>query len=130
MMNMIETEFTPNALCWIQTKGGSKKIAVSEKEGNGIYLYEIGGKEPSKVIKTIHSKPVTLLVFNFPFQTVVSVDEGGIIEYWSSSTFSLPSDLLLFQFKSTTDLYYFPKVCSSLPFPFFFFFGKRTNFVV
>ena len=119
MINMIETEFTPYAVCWVYSKGANKRIAVSEKEGSTIYLYDIGKKEPSKKL-TLHTKPVHLLQFNHVYETVVSVDEGGMIEYWDASSLSLPSSSLLrFQFKSQTDLYHFPKVVFSL---FIFFF--------
>ena len=50
--------------------------------------------------------------FNAQHDTVVSIDEAGIIEYWSPTTYNMP-DNILFQYKTDTDLYEFAKVCSS-----------------
>lgn len=58
----------------------------------------------------MHSKPVHLIEFNSRFDTVVSVDSLGMVEYWSpEEPFGLP-DNLDFEMKSQTDLYEFRKV--------------------
>lgn len=58
----------------------------------------------------MHSKPVHLIEFNARFNTVVSVDTLGMVEYWSpEEPFELP-DHLGFEMKSQTDLYEFRKV--------------------
>ena len=42
---------------------------------------------------------------------VVSCDVGGHVEYWKGSDYKIPdNDIVLFQFKSETDLYDFAKV--------------------
>jgi peptidylprolyl isomerase domain and WD repeat-containing protein 1 len=57
----------------------------------------------------MHSKPVHLIEFNARFNTVVSVDSLGMIEYWSpEEPFELPTHLE-FEMKSQTDLYEFRK---------------------
>lgn len=57
----------------------------------------------------MHSKPVHIIEFNWRFNTVVSVDGLGMVEYWSpEEPFSLPTNLD-FEMKSQTDLYEFRK---------------------
>jgi peptidylprolyl isomerase domain and WD repeat-containing protein 1 len=49
------------------------------------------------------------MTYNPIYNCVVSVDNGGMIEYWEpSGDFQKPMDL--FEFKSKTDLYDFKKV--------------------
>jgi peptidylprolyl isomerase domain and WD repeat-containing protein 1 len=49
---------------------------------------------------------------------VISADEGGMLEYWQpTEPFDLPKNVRgIWSFKSSTDLYEFKKVCSSLIF--------------
>lgn len=106
---MIETNYVPNASSWIHMKGSEKRIVVSERDTNILNVYNIESKDPIKVLK-IHNKPVHLIQYNSVFDTVVSVDQIGVIEYWSPSTFSLPQKNLKFKYKAETDLYHFAKV--------------------
>lgn len=83
----------------------------SEAENTNIHIYD--GRSDGKPLHTLskmHSKPVHLIEFNVRFNTVVSVDALGMIEYWSpEEPFGLP-DHLGFEMKSQTDLYEFRKV--------------------
>jgi hypothetical protein len=47
--------------------------------------------------------------FNKDFETVVSADERGMVEYWHADTFKFPEEWVDWKFKSETDLYDFPK---------------------
>jgi WD40 repeat protein len=83
----------------------------SEADNSNIHIYD--GRSDGKPLHTIskmHSKPVHLIEFNARFDTVVSVDSLGMVEYWSpEEPFGLP-DNLNFEMKSQTDLYEFRKV--------------------
>jgi peptidylprolyl isomerase domain and WD repeat-containing protein 1 len=46
---------------------------------------------------------------NESFETVVSVDAKGIVEYWSTNDFAFPASTVKFAFKTDTDLYEFAK---------------------
>ncbi|KAI8082643.1 peptidyl-prolyl cis-trans isomerase cyp15 [Gilbertella persicaria] len=111
MINMIKLKFKPKAVCWIHQKGQAQAlVAVSEAGNSNIHIYD--GRSDGKPLHTLskmHAKPVHLIEFNSRFNTVVSVDALGMIEYWSpEEPFSLP-DNLDFELKSQTDLYEFRK---------------------
>ncbi|KAI9468436.1 MAG: peptidyl-prolyl cis-trans isomerase cyp15 [Benjaminiella poitrasii] len=111
MINMIKLKFKPKACCWIHQKGQAQAlVAISETENSNIHIYD--GRSDGKPLHTLskmHSKPVHLIEFNARFNTVVSVDTVGMIEYWSpEAPFELP-DHLEFELKSQTDLYEFRK---------------------
>lgn len=81
-------------------------------------------------IKSLHNQPVHLIKYNEPANVVVSVDEGGMVEYWVPELDSGSSDAgesggagkgflvpapqscphISWEFKSDTDLYEFKKV--------------------
>ncbi|KAL7333818.1 Peptidyl-prolyl cis-trans isomerase cyp15, variant 2 [Mucor circinelloides] len=111
MINMIKLKYKPKAVCWIHQKGQAQAlVAVSEADNSNIHIYD--GRSDGKPLHTIskmHSKPVHLIEFNSRFDTVVSVDSLGMVEYWSpEEPFGLP-DNLDFEMKSQTDLYEFRK---------------------
>lgn len=54
-------------------------------------------------------KNIFALKYNASFDTVVSIDEQGMIEYWRASDCTFPKSEVSFQFKSETDLYEFAK---------------------
>ncbi|KAG2202090.1 hypothetical protein INT46_007357 [Mucor plumbeus] len=111
MINMIKLKYKPKAVCWVHQKGQAQAlVAVSEADNSNIHIYD--GRSDGKPLHTIskmHSKPVHLIEFNARFDTVVSVDSLGMVEYWSpEEPFGLP-DNLNFEMKSQTDLYEFRK---------------------
>lgn len=55
-----------------------------------------------------------LFQYNEKFNTVLSLDKKGMIEYWKpDGDFSFPENLS-FKFKTETDLYEFAKVLKNL----------------
>jgi peptidylprolyl isomerase domain and WD repeat-containing protein 1 len=57
----------------------------------------------------MHAKPVHIITYNPIYDCVISVDTGGMLEYWEpSGDYQKPTDV--FDFKSKTDLYEFKKV--------------------
>ncbi|KAI8367223.1 peptidyl-prolyl cis-trans isomerase cyp15 [Choanephora cucurbitarum] len=112
MINMIKLKYKPKAVCWIHQKGQAQAlVAVSEAENSTIHIYD--GRSDGKPLHSLpkmHSKPVHLIEFNWRFNTVVSVDTLGMIEYWTpEEPFGLPTHDLEFEMKSQTDLYEFRK---------------------
>lgn len=80
MINMFKLAYLPNQVCWIHQAGQAEALlAVSEKETKNIHLYD--GRGGSGIIRTItpHSLPVHLMRFNQVANTVVSIDEGGMV---------------------------------------------------
>jgi peptidylprolyl isomerase domain and WD repeat-containing protein 1 len=117
MISLFKLNYEPYSVCWIYQKGQSQALlAVSEKETKNIHLYD--GRGGPSVIKTItpHPVPVHIMRFNPIANTVVSIDEGGMVEYWKpdlsseSKGWEFPeSPDISFHLKSETDLYEFKK---------------------
>lgn len=118
MINLFKLNYIPNAVCWIYQKGQSEALlACSEKLTKNINLYD--GRGGSSIIKTIspHALPVHLIRYNPTCNTAVSIDEGGMVEYWtpdmsenSDQGFQFPTTKdVSFKYKSETDLLEFKK---------------------
>ena len=86
----------------------------SEKETSTINVYDARDAQGSLLYKysTIHSVPVRIMKYQPYANTVVSVDTGGMIEYWDPETGKHPGigNGVDWEFKSGTDLYEFKKV--------------------
>lgn len=84
----------------------------SDADSPNIYIYNARGDgTPLHTLEKIHSRPVHIISYNPIYDCVVSVDTGGMIEYWQpSEDFQKPSEV--FEFKSKTDLYDFKKAKS------------------
>lgn len=63
-------------------------------------------------ISDLHESPVIIIEYNHIYDVAISIDLNGMIEYWSASDYTFPTNLD-FQFKTDTDLYEFAKVCSN-----------------
>jgi len=107
---------TPRAICWVHKRGSSLPLlAVSDTETTAISIYD-GRPESMKVLATLpklHRAIVHLMSFNDKYDTVVSCDEGGMIEYWSPHSereFEKPSSV--FVYKSDTNLLDFKRAKS------------------
>ncbi|KAL7048172.1 hypothetical protein ACKWTF_003251 [Chironomus riparius] len=113
MINMIKLDFTPSCTCWIY-KGGDTIpcLAVGDAESPRILIYDgQGTNTPIHVIDKLHSKPVTVISFNAHFETVISVDKAGILEYWQGHryNFKFPEKIVKYESKLDTSLYEFAK---------------------
>ncbi|KAI9091714.1 hypothetical protein DFS34DRAFT_584331 [Phlyctochytrium arcticum] len=115
MINMIKADYLPNTVCWMYKKGQAQALlACSDRDTSAIHLYDgRGAAEPLLTISNLHSSPVHILRYNPVADVVVSVDGGGMVEYWQpdlESGFSTPAPPAIgWEFKSDTDLYEFKK---------------------
>ncbi|KAF2134124.1 peptidyl-prolyl cis-trans isomeras-like protein [Dothidotthia symphoricarpi CBS 119687] len=111
LLAMLSVEYVPKAVCWVHGRGASfPLLAVSEEEKGWIRIYDGRGEnpEPLHTLKSVHRAPVSLMSYNNAFDCVVSVDQGGMIEYWRpSGTFEKPDNV--FSMKSSTNLFDFKK---------------------
>lgn len=110
---MIKLDYTPSCTCWVY-KGGDtiSCLAVCDADSSKISIYDgQGTNEAIHVLDKLHTKPVNLMTFNSHFDTVISVDKAGILEYWQThkSNFSFPEKLVHFESKMDTSLYEFAK---------------------
>ncbi|KAJ4476001.1 WD40-repeat-containing domain protein [Lentinula edodes] len=113
MINIIKLGFTPHACCWVHKSGhGQGLLAVSDASCGTIRLYDgRGGDEPLETIENIHRFSVHIITYSDKFNTVISADEGGSVEYWQpvepfGQLENIPG---MWSYKSETDLYEFKK---------------------
>lgn len=63
------------------------------------------------VLDRLHTSPVCVLRYNVVFDTAVSVDRTGILEYWhgSKNDYKFPQKIVHFESKLDTSLFEFAK---------------------
>ena len=113
---MLPLQSTPKSICWVHKRGASiPLLAVSEEGGHVINIYDGRGdtQAPIDSISDLHKSPVILMAYNGVYDCVISVDENGMVEYWTpEGTHEKPDNV--FQYKSSTNLFEFKKA-RSLP---------------
>ncbi|KAJ7250844.1 peptidyl-prolyl cis-trans isomerase [Mycena haematopus] len=113
MINIIQLGFTPHCCCWVHRRGQAQGLlAVSDETTGVIRLYDgRGGDTPLQTIDSLHRFPVHVMTYSDRYDTVISADEGGFVEYWQpTEPFVLPKNVAgLWSYKSETDLYEFKK---------------------
>ncbi|TFK61387.1 hypothetical protein BDN72DRAFT_965195 [Pluteus cervinus] len=113
MINIIKLGFKPHACCWVHQRGQAQGLlAITDTASGTIRLYDgRGGDGPLEIITTIHKFPVHVMAFSDRYNTVISADEGGFVEYWTPvEPFVLPKNVSgLWSYKTETDLYEFKK---------------------
>ena len=111
LLAMLSLDYNPKAVCWIHGRGASfPQLAVSSEDNGWIRIYDGRGDnlEPLETLKSIHRAPVSLMAYNNAYDCVVSVDQGGMVEYWRpSGTFEKPDNV--WSLKSSTNLFEFKK---------------------
>ncbi|KAK0395069.1 hypothetical protein QR680_001096 [Steinernema hermaphroditum] len=111
MINILRFDFTPGSLCWVHQGGDIvPALAVSDRNSPDIHIFDAKGTgEKLHTIKG-HMKPVAMMQYSVNLNVAVSVDEMGMIEYWSGpkTEYEFPTNVS-FKYKSDTDLYELPK---------------------
>ncbi|KAA8623220.1 PpiB Peptidyl-prolyl cis-trans isomerase rotamase - cyclophilin family [Pyrenophora tritici-repentis] len=111
LLAMLTVEYVPKAVCWVHGRGASfPQLAVSSEENSWIRIYDGRGEnpEPLQTLKSIHRVPVTLMAYNNHYDCVVSVDKGGMVEYWKpNGNYEKPDNV--WSLKSSTNLFDFKK---------------------
>ncbi|KAL0869555.1 hypothetical protein ABMA27_005821 [Loxostege sticticalis] len=113
MINMISLEFEPYCTEWVHSAGDPiSALAVSEKGSNRIHIFDgtQASGAPMHTFETLHQSTVATIKYNAVFETAVSVDKAGIVEYWTGPKheFKFPKTVN-FESKLDTDLFDFVK---------------------
>ena len=106
MINFIKLNIFP-FLCEFISKSNlmNKICAVSEKEKGNIYIIDIKKNSIIKKLEMHHSQ-ITNMKINWIYETIISTDNIGMIEYWSNKdNYDLPDKYIKFSLKVETDLY-------------------------
>jgi peptidylprolyl isomerase domain and WD repeat-containing protein 1 len=99
MINFVKLNFTPNLCCFINKNNDpGLLIALTEKDSGNIHI--IKGDSKGEVLKTIkiHEVQVTSIKYNIQYNTVISSDLNGMIEYWNPETYGNLFFEILFRF--------------------------------
>ena len=121
MVNGVELGFMPAASVWVHSSGRKPMVAVSRRDAPEVYFYHSDATQPVNVIDaaaqspavqlssfTAHSRPVCLFALNPTHHVVLSVDTSGVLDYFSTASFSAPTHpTVTFTSKLDTDLYTF-----------------------
>ncbi|KAJ2820058.1 Peptidyl-prolyl cis-trans isomerase cyp15 [Coemansia furcata] len=111
MIGIVDANCIPSALCWIRDPlDQSICISVADSESPTVFVFDYrASSEPKHTFSDIHRLPVVLMEYNPAFKCVISVDKGGMIEYWSVDEPHKLPPTVGFNLKSQTDLYEFKK---------------------
>ena len=112
MISMVKLPYPPSTCTWVSPKGAADGVvAVSALDSPAIRLYRArsGSADPVAENSSVHSSPVNLMEYNHVFHVVVSMDTGGMVEYWNPDDFAFPEHCVKFSFKAETSLYEFRK---------------------
>ncbi|KAI4758805.1 hypothetical protein E4T52_08992 [Aureobasidium sp. EXF-3400] len=114
LLAMLTPEIAPRCVCFVHGRGASLPLlAVSHEASPQITIYDGRGENTTPLYKLekLHRVSVSLMSYNHHYDCVVSVDEGGMIEYWSpTSNYEKPENV--FSIKSSTNLFDFKKAKS------------------
>ncbi|KAK3301168.1 uncharacterized protein B0H64DRAFT_314395 [Chaetomium fimeti] len=115
LLAVLQLDFAPRCVCWVHKKGSSLPLlAVSDSEAKpSIRIYDGRGESQESIytIAGLHRSPVSLMAFNDCYDCVISVDEGGMVEYWQpGGLYEKPETV--FKYKSSTNLFEFKKAKS------------------
>lgn len=116
MMAMIHLPYVPGSAEWVYKQGDVKaRLAISDRNSLAVHIYDAraGSNEPI-ISKEIHLEPVKVMKYNPVFDTVISVDAKGLIEYWSPTTLKFPESEVKFRLKSDTNLFEIVKCKTSV----------------
>lgn len=111
MVNILEVGFVPTAVAYLSDSRAARiELAASDDSSSDIRIYDASSAatEPLKIVK-LHSAPVVMIQVNPTAPVAISVDKKGLINYWSTKDYGMPSDDVSFKMYSSTDLYDFAK---------------------
>ncbi|GAA5906039.1 WD40 repeat domain-containing peptidylprolyl isomerase [Sporobolomyces salmoneus] len=115
MINILKLPYNPRTSCWLHGVHDARTLlAITDYDSSAIRIYDgRGDGTPLHTIDSLHRKSVHLMTFNPKYNTVISIDVGGMIEYWEpNEPFEKPENVE-WQNKSATGLYEFKKTKST-----------------
>lgn len=116
MMVMIRLPYIPGAIEWVYNQGDVKaSLAISDRNSSFVHIYDArSGSNDPIISKEIHMGPIKVMKFNPVYDTVISADTKGIIEYWNPTTLQFPEDEVSFKVRSDTNLFEIVKCKTSV----------------
>ncbi|KAJ2887624.1 Peptidyl-prolyl cis-trans isomerase cyp15, partial [Coemansia aciculifera] len=111
MIGIVSVDCVPSAMCWVRDQlDRSTCIAVADSESSTVSIFDYrASAEPKYTITDVHRLPVVLMAYSAVYECIISVDKGGMIEYWSANDPHKLPPTVEFSLKSQTDLYEFKR---------------------
>ncbi|KAJ0972686.1 hypothetical protein J5N97_020645 [Dioscorea zingiberensis] len=107
MMVMMLLPYFPGAVEWVYKQGDVKaKLAIGDRNSSFVHIYDAhsGSNEPI-ISRKICMGPVKLMKYNPVYDTVISADDRGVLEYWCPNTLQFPENGVSFKLKTDTNLF-------------------------
>ncbi|KAL5269796.1 hypothetical protein ACHWQZ_G003310 [Mnemiopsis leidyi] len=109
MLTMISLGYVPGVICFIYCYDRRQHLIACAKDSE-IIVYDYLTTDVISTV-SVHMSTVKCIEYSNVHRLVLSVDDKGIIEYWSSDSFKFEpksaTGKSLFQFKTDTDLFTF-----------------------
>ena len=109
MLTMMQLGYVPAVICFIYCYSRQQHLIACSKDSE-ILVYDYLTTDVIATI-TVHLSPVKCMQFSHAHRIVLSVDDKGIIEYWSADSFKFENQSAngksLFKYKTDTDLFTF-----------------------
>ncbi|KAG0497286.1 hypothetical protein HPP92_001759 [Vanilla planifolia] len=107
MMVMMRLHFVPGAVEWVYRQGDVKvKLAISDRNSRFVHVYDAhGGTNEPIISREIHLTTLKVMRYNHIYDTVISADANGVLDYWSPANLQFPEDGLSFRLKTDTNLF-------------------------
>ena len=111
MISWVKLDHSPGVCEWIDGDSGRAAarplLAVADAEAPQLRLFDASGTLVRSV--DVHSARVVLMKLNAAKDAMVSADERGVIEYWTTAAPHAPPKNVTFRYKTETDLYVLAK---------------------
>ncbi len=94
-----QVSFVPGCAEWCYDRQEAQaKLALSDLNSGAIHVYDMksGSSEAVQVLQ-VHKAPVTAMRYAAAHRVVVSSDARGFLEYWSSSSYGHPEELVTYK---------------------------------
>uniref|UniRef100_A0A915IT14 peptidylprolyl isomerase n=1 Tax=Romanomermis culicivorax TaxID=13658 RepID=A0A915IT14_ROMCU len=112
MINFLKLDYQLSSCVFIHGTGDAVPyLAVAQRSSNLVHIFDARGESrPLRTLDCLHINPISLMEYNHVFDCTVSIDEQGMVEYWSGAKndYQFPENLS-FKYKTETDLYEFAK---------------------
>ena len=109
MLTMMSLGYVPGVICFIYCYDRRQHLIACAKDSE-IIVYDYLTTDVISTV-SVHMSTVKCIEYSNVHRLVLSVDDKGIIEYWSSDSFKFEpksaTGQSLFQFKTDTDLFTF-----------------------
>jgi peptidylprolyl isomerase domain and WD repeat-containing protein 1 len=75
------------------------KLAIADKADGKVHIFDTKSGDSTPIHTLSTTKPTLHMRFNYKYETLVTTDAAGMINYWSSTEFKFPSHVVSFKHK-------------------------------